>query len=75
MIRLYTDVLHFQARVEEVDAAMKAAAEGPMQGYLAYTEEEPVGSDLRGNPHSPVFSAVDTVALDDKCGFMAQRGL
>ncbi|MGE0001914.1 MAG: hypothetical protein AB7F50_08660 [Fimbriimonadaceae bacterium] len=65
MIRLYTDVLHFQARVEEVNAAMKAAAEGPMKGYLACTEEELVSSDMRGNPHSPVFSAVGTVALGD----------
>jgi glyceraldehyde 3-phosphate dehydrogenase len=57
------------ASVEEVNAAMKAAAEGPMRGILAYTEEELVSSDMRGNSHSSVFSAVDTVALDDmvKC--------
>ncbi|MGE0001917.1 MAG: hypothetical protein AB7F50_08675 [Fimbriimonadaceae bacterium] len=50
-------------------AAMKAAAAGPMKGYLACTEEEQVGSDMRGNPHSSIFGAVDTIALDDmvKC--------
>lgn len=34
-----------------------------MKGILAYTEEELVSSDLRGNPHSSIFSAVDTVVL------------
>jgi glyceraldehyde 3-phosphate dehydrogenase len=65
----FTAHLSRAASVEEVNAAMKAAAEGPMQGILAYTEEELVSSDLRGNSHSSVFSAVDTVALDDmvKC--------
>ncbi|MCC6404349.1 MAG: type I glyceraldehyde-3-phosphate dehydrogenase [Fimbriimonadaceae bacterium] len=65
----FTAHLAREASVEEVNAAMKAAAEGPMKGILAYTEEELVSSDLRGNPNSSVFSAVDTVALGDmaKC--------
>ncbi|MGE0001921.1 MAG: hypothetical protein AB7F50_08695 [Fimbriimonadaceae bacterium] len=67
----FTAHLSHAASAEEVNAAMKAAAEGPMKGYLACTEEELVSSDMRGNPHSPVFSAVDTIALDDMVKFVA----
>jgi len=55
-----------KASVEEINAAMKAAAEsGPMKGYLAYTDEELVSMDLKGNPYSSIFSAPDTIVLDD----------
>lgn len=50
---------------EEINAAMKKYAEGPMKGILAYTEEELVSSDMKGNDHSSIFSACDTVVLDD----------
>lgn len=53
------------ASVEEINAAMKEYAEGAMKGYLRYSEEELVSSDLRGSTHSSIFSAVDTVAIDD----------
>lgn len=59
----FTALLSREASVEEINAAMKAAAEGPMKGYLAYTEEELVSTDLRGNSHSSIFSAVDTVTI------------
>src|SRR5690606_24952479 len=36
----------------EIKKAMKAAADGPMQGVLAYTEEPVVSSDFIGDPHS-----------------------
>lgn len=39
---------------EEVNAAFKKAAEGPLSGYLEYTEELLVSSDFRGNPHSSI---------------------
>jgi len=42
---------------------MKEYADGPMKGILAYSEEELVSTDLKGNPHSSIFSAVDTVGL------------
>jgi glyceraldehyde 3-phosphate dehydrogenase len=51
--------------VEEVNAAMKAAAEGPMKGILAYTEEPLVSSDLKGDEHSSIFSARDTLVVGD----------
>lgn len=42
---------------EEVNAAMKAAAEGPLKGVLEYTEDPIVSSDIIGNPHSSIFAA------------------
>jgi glyceraldehyde 3-phosphate dehydrogenase len=43
--------------VEEVNAAYKAAAEGPLKGILSYTEDEIVSSDIVGDPHSSIFDA------------------
>jgi glyceraldehyde 3-phosphate dehydrogenase len=49
------------ASVEEVNAAMKAAADGPMKGILQYTEDPIVSRDIQGNPHSSVFDALSTM--------------
>jgi len=54
-----------------VNAAMKAAAEGPLKGIMEYTEEALVSSDLKGNPASSIFSATDTVVLDDMVKILA----
>jgi glyceraldehyde 3-phosphate dehydrogenase len=43
--------------VESINAAVEAAAEGPMKGFLGYTEEELVSSDFRGNPLSSIFDS------------------
>jgi glyceraldehyde 3-phosphate dehydrogenase len=43
--------------VEEVNAAYKAAAEGPLKGILSYTEDPIVSSDIVGDPHSSIFDA------------------
>ncbi|HEV7566452.1 MAG: gap [Leifsonia sp.] len=43
--------------VEEVKAAYKAAAEGPLKGILKYTEDEIVSSDIVSDPHSSIFDA------------------
>jgi glyceraldehyde 3-phosphate dehydrogenase len=59
----FTAVLGREVSREEVNAAMKQAAEGPMKGILAYTEEPLVSSDLKGDPHSSIFSAIDTLAV------------
>lgn len=59
----FTAVLLKEASVKEVNAAMKEYAEGAMKGILAYTEEELVSTDLKGNPHSSIFSAIDTVGV------------
>ncbi|TGO04574.1 type I glyceraldehyde-3-phosphate dehydrogenase [Serinibacter arcticus] len=46
-----------EVTVEEVNAAIKAAAEGPMAGTLEYTEDPIVSSDIVGNPHQSIFDA------------------
>ncbi|MCY7412596.1 MAG: type I glyceraldehyde-3-phosphate dehydrogenase [Salinibacterium sp.] len=43
--------------VEQVNAAYKAAADGPLKGILKYTEDEIVSSDIVGDPHSSIFDA------------------
>ncbi len=50
-----------EATVEEINAAMKAAAEGPMKGVLEYTEDPIVSVDVIQNPHSSVFDALSTM--------------
>jgi glyceraldehyde 3-phosphate dehydrogenase len=59
----FTALLGRDAEPAEINAAMKEYAEGPMKGVLQYSEEELVSSDLKGNPHSSIFSAVDTIGL------------
>jgi len=49
---------------EEINAAMKAAAEGPLRGILEYCEDPIVSSDVIGNPHSSVFDALSTTVLE-----------
>jgi len=50
--------------VADVNAAFKAAADGPMSGIMAYTEEELVSSDYIGDPHSCIFDSKCTNVVD-----------
>jgi glyceraldehyde 3-phosphate dehydrogenase len=50
-----------------INAAMRAAAEGPMKGILEYTEEELVSADFRGNPHSAIVDAEYTRVVGQNC--------
>ena len=50
--------------VEEVNAAMKAAAEGPMKGILEYVEDPIVSCDIVGNTHSSIFDSKLTMVMD-----------
>lgn len=59
----FTAVLSRDATVEEVNAAVKEYADGPMKGIVEYTELPLVSSDLKGNAHSSIYSAIDTVAV------------
>jgi glyceraldehyde 3-phosphate dehydrogenase len=59
----FTAVLSQNATVEAINAAVKEYAEGPMQGILAYSEEPLVSSDLKGDPHSSIFSALETLVI------------
>ena len=52
-----------KATVEEVNAAVKAAAEGPMKGILCYTEDPLVSTDIIGDPHSSIFAAPFTQVI------------
>jgi glyceraldehyde 3-phosphate dehydrogenase len=49
--------------VDEVNAAVRAAAEGPMAGILEYVEDPIVSTDIIGNPHSSIFDAGGTQVL------------
>jgi glyceraldehyde 3-phosphate dehydrogenase len=49
---------------EEVNAAFKAAAEGPLKGILAYTEDPVVSTDMLHNPNSSIVDAQMTKVLD-----------
>jgi glyceraldehyde 3-phosphate dehydrogenase len=55
-------VLEREATVEEINAAMRAAAEGPLKGILEYCEDPIVSIDIVGNPHSCVFDSLATMA-------------
>lgn len=45
------------ASIDEINSAMRAAAEGPLAGVLEYTEEPIVSIDIIGNPHSSIFDS------------------
>ncbi len=47
--------------VESVNAALKAAAEGPMRGIVRYTEDPIVSSDIVGDPHSVIVDGAATI--------------
>ena len=53
-------------KLADINAAMKAAAAGPMQGVLGYTEEEVVSSDFIGDRRSSVFDALAGIELNDR---------
>jgi glyceraldehyde 3-phosphate dehydrogenase len=53
-----------EASYEQICAAMKAAANGPMKGVLAYTEDKVVATDFRGESCTSVFDAEAGIALD-----------
>ncbi|MBO9346093.1 MAG: type I glyceraldehyde-3-phosphate dehydrogenase [Chloroflexi bacterium] len=59
----FTALLSRDVTKDEVNAAMKEYAEGPMKGILGYTEEPLVSMDLKGDPRSSIFSALDTLVI------------
>merc|ERR1712110_892025 len=58
-----TVVLEKGASYDDICATIKAAAEGPMKGFLAYTDEAVVSSDFIGDPHSSIFDAKAGIQL------------
>jgi glyceraldehyde 3-phosphate dehydrogenase len=61
-----TSVVMKDADEKSVNAAMKAAAEGPLKGILEYSEAPLVSVDLNGNPHSSIFDSPLTKVLDKR---------
>jgi len=53
------------ASYADICAKVKAAADGPMKGILAYTDEDVVSTDFISDPHSSIFDAKAGIALDD----------
>jgi len=53
-----------ETSVEEINAAMKEAGEGPLQGILEYTEDPIVSTDIVTTPYSSIFDAEETAVLD-----------
>ncbi len=49
----------------QINAALKAAAEGPLQGILDYTEDPIVSTDIVGDPHSSIVDAQSTMVIGD----------
>jgi len=54
-----------EVTVDEVNAAVKAAADGPLKGILEYVEDEIVSSDIVTNPHQSIFDSKLTKVSGD----------
>jgi glyceraldehyde 3-phosphate dehydrogenase len=56
-------LLNKETTREEINGAMRKAAEGKLKGILQYTEEPLVSSDVIGNPHSAIVDGSETMAM------------
>jgi glyceraldehyde 3-phosphate dehydrogenase len=59
------------ASIDEINSAMKQAAEGELKGILEYTDDPIVSSDVVGNPASSIFCSVFTNAIGNLCSILA----
>ncbi|MDR3265503.1 MAG: type I glyceraldehyde-3-phosphate dehydrogenase, partial [Synergistaceae bacterium] len=53
-------LLKKSATVNEINAVLKKAADGPLKGIVEYCDEEIVSMDIVGNPHSGIVDALST---------------
>ncbi|MGH2377920.1 MAG: type I glyceraldehyde-3-phosphate dehydrogenase [Candidatus Limnocylindria bacterium] len=67
----FTATLARDVTKDEVNAAFKKAAGGKLKGIMAYTEEPLVSSDLKGDDHSTIVSALDTIVLGNMVKIVA----
>jgi glyceraldehyde 3-phosphate dehydrogenase len=51
--------------VDEINTAAREAADGPLRGILAYTEDPIVSTDIVQDPHSSIFDAEQTMVMED----------
>jgi glyceraldehyde 3-phosphate dehydrogenase len=58
--------LRKSASAEDINGALKKAADGKMSGILVYCDEPLVSSDFRGNPASSIVDGLSTVVLEGK---------
>jgi glyceraldehyde 3-phosphate dehydrogenase len=65
-----TAVLSKEVTKEEINTAMKKAAEGPLKGILEYTEDPIVSSDVLHSTYSAVFDAQSTMVMGEKSNFV-----
>ncbi len=59
----FVAIVRRETTIDEVNAAMKAAAEGPMKGILEYCEEPIVSTDIIGNPASSILDSLATMVM------------
>ncbi len=60
-----------EVTVDEINAAMKEAAEGPLEGILAYSEEPLVSADFNGSTYSSIFDSPSTMVIGDMVKVLA----
>jgi glyceraldehyde 3-phosphate dehydrogenase len=65
LVDLVCDVSQ-ETSAEQINAAMKEAADGPLSGILKYTEDPIVSTDIITDPHSSIFDAEETTVVDGK---------
>ena len=53
-----------ETSAEEINAAAREAADGPLRGILAYTEDPIVSTDIVKDPHSSIFDSGQTMVID-----------
>ncbi len=60
----FTAVLERKVSVDDVNAAFKSAASGPLNGIVEYCDQPLVSSDFKGNPHSCIFDSISTIVME-----------
>ncbi len=65
-----TAILSKEVTKEEINAAMKTAADGSLKGILQYTEDPIVSTDVLHSTYSAVFDAQLTMVLGEKSNFV-----
>ena len=59
----FTAILHRDVTKEEVNQALKAAADSSLKGIMEYSEDPLVSVDILGNPHSCIVDSLSTMAM------------
>ena len=65
LVDLVCDLVR-ETSADEINAAMKEAADGPLSGILKYTEDPIVSTDIVTDPHSSIFDAEQTIVVDGR---------